>query len=287
MWPESARGLRNRWRGFTDPFGDRIVVEATTGLRSEGLILTSPLVRDADAVAVLCEAVADLSDVAHPSLRASREVQRLSGEGGRPVVLSDYSAGQRLSTWLAAREDLFLPTGCVLHIAFQVGGALRAIAEHQAGAFHGAVGLERVLLTPAGKVLLLEAGIGALLAAQPERSPEEWWREYRVAVPLPSAAATFGQTTDACQLGVLVLELLLGRQLAPRSTRGRSPFCSEAPRRPTSWATDYPSGRACSTGSVLPWALHQAKCPRPCPMSSTPSRTCCPTSAVTWPFLTA
>ncbi len=227
------------------------MVEATTGLRSEGLILAESLILDPEAVAIFCEAVSDLSDVAHASLRVPREVQRLPREGGRPVLVSDYAGGRRLSSWLPARGDDFLPTGCVLHIALQAGGALRAIAEHQAGAFHGAVALERIALAPGGRVLLLEAGLGALLAAQPERSPEDWWREARVAVPLPSVAASFGETTDACQLGILVLELLLGRALEPDEYPGKL-----APLLGNATETDLVGNRLPLGSGLFDWLSH-------------------------------
>jgi hypothetical protein len=130
-------------------------------------------------------------------------------------MVSDYIPGTRLSTWMTERGCVPLATGTVLHIVHQVAQALRALADHEPDLFHGAVGLDRVVLASDGRVLLVEAGLGSLLAAQPERSPDEWWSEYRLAVPFAADAVPFGAATDACQLGVLALELLLGRRLRP------------------------------------------------------------------------
>jgi hypothetical protein len=212
MWPEQTRGWRQRWRGFRDALGDRVVAETVSGLRSEGLVLVPGLVRD-DAVAVaFSRAVASLADVTHPALRCPRELHR-GGAPGDAVLLSDYTPGVRLSAWMALRGSVPLSTGTVLHLAQQVGLALAAISEQSTGSYHGAVGLDRVVLTADGRVLLVEAGVGQLLAAQPERSAQEWWNTFRVAIPFSTRTAPFSAATDGCQLGVMVLELLLGRRL--------------------------------------------------------------------------
>jgi hypothetical protein len=213
MWPEQTRGWKQRWHGHRDQLGDRIVAERTTGLRSEALALDPTLLTGEDAISILQWAVQEVTDIAHPALRTPREVQRVNN-GERPVVLvSDYMPGTRVSQWLDTRKGVPPATGTVLHIARQVGSALRTINEHAPGLHHGTVNLDRVLLTPDGRVILVEAGVGLCLAKQSHRRAEEWWEHYGIAVPFSPDVPAFGAATDAFQLGLLVLELLLGRRL--------------------------------------------------------------------------
>jgi hypothetical protein len=212
MWPEYTTGVRERWQGFRDALGDRLVVEWTSGLRSEGLLLAPTVAADGGLWEAIIRSVGDASEVSHPALRPSRDVQR-DRESGTPVLVSDYIPGLRLSSWLASRQDTPVATSTVLHIARQVSGALKALSDHSPGAFHGAVGLERVVLTADGRVLLTEAGLGPLFAAHRNATPQSWWSEFRLAVPFMPDSVPFGQATDACQLGLMVLELLLGREL--------------------------------------------------------------------------
>lgn len=198
-----------------DPLGERLVVETALGVRVEALALAPGLIGSERARQVLRRQVHHLADVAHPALRPPRDVVRLSAADERLALVSDYVAGQRASRWLQAGGPRRVPTSTVLFIAREVASALAAAAEHVPGSFHGTLGLERVLLTPDKRILAVEPGLGPVLALLPRAVPADWWRQYRLAVPIAPGLDPFGPATDACQLGVLVLELLLGRPLGP------------------------------------------------------------------------
>lgn len=185
------------------------------GLRVEALALAPGLIGSERAGQVLRRQVHHLADVAHPALRPPRDVVRLSPADERLALVSDYVAGQRASRWLEAGGLRRPPTSTVLFIAREVASALAAAAEHVPGSFHGTLGLERIVLTPDKRVMVVEPGLGPALALLPRAVPSDWWKRYRIAVPIAPGLDPFGPATDGCQLGVLVLELLLGRLLGP------------------------------------------------------------------------
>jgi hypothetical protein len=191
------------------------VVETALGLRVEALALAPGLIASERTGQVLRRQVHHLADVAHPALRPPRDVVRLSPADERLAIVSDYVAGQRASRWLQAGGPRRVPTSTVLFIAREVASALAAAAEHVPGSFHGTLGLERIVLTPDKRVMAVEPGLGPALALLPRAVPAEWWKRYRIAVPIAPGLDPFGPATDGCQLGVLVLELLLGRLLGP------------------------------------------------------------------------
>lgn len=191
------------------------MVETALGLRLEALALAPGLIASERAGQVLRRQVHHLADVAHPALRPPRDLVRLSPADERLALVSDYVAGQRAARWLQARGPRRLPTSTVLFIAREVASALAAAAEHIPGSFHGTLGLERIVLTPDKRVMTVEAGLGPALALLPRAVPSDWWKRYRIAVPIAPGLDPFGPATDGCQLGVLVLELLLGRLLGP------------------------------------------------------------------------
>lgn len=214
MWPENTRGWRQRWYGFRDPLGERVVVETISGIRSEGLIVAPELTPDDAAVVLLGRSVGEVIDVSHPALRPPRSIQRLEHVRHGVVVLADYTPGVRLGQWLDARDGAPPSTSTILYIARHVAGALRAIAEHAPGEFHGAVSLDRIVVGADARILLVEPGLGPALAAHGPREVDALWRRYGLAVPF-AGSEPFGVSTDACQLGIVVLELLMGRRLSP------------------------------------------------------------------------
>jgi hypothetical protein len=215
MWPADSRGIRKRWRGHADSLGERLVVETALGVRVEALALAPGLIASERAGQVLRRQVHHLADISHPALRSPRDVVRLSPADDRLAVVSDYVPGQRASRWLQAGGARRLPTSTVLFIAREVASALATATEHVPGSFHGTLGLERIVLTPDKRVMVVEPGLGPALALLPRAVPADWWRRYRLAVPIAPGLDPFGPATDACQLGVFVLELLLGRLLEP------------------------------------------------------------------------
>ena len=195
MWPESAEGGRQRWRGVQRCLSAHAWSSRPSAASVPRASSLRPCAGRGEASRrVLCRAVGEVTDICHPALRSPREVQRLTlrREPSGPLGLH-----ARRSSALARRaQGTPPPTSAVLYIARQVAGALRAIADHAPGDFHGAAGLDRIVLTADGRVLLVESGLGPLLAAQSSAVAAEWWATIRVAVPF--TARTRVRSGDRC-----------------------------------------------------------------------------------------
>lgn len=247
MWPEHTRGWRQRWRGFRDDIGDRVVVETVSGMRSEGLLLVPELCADDGVLSYLAHAVAEGSDIRHPAVRNPRQLERLSSHG-RAVLVSDYTPGLRLAAWLASRQGVPPSTGTILHIAKQILDGLTALASHAPAMHHGALGLARIILAADGRILLAEAGVGLLLGRRSDLDADRKWRQYRVASPVAPPRGHLAEATDVCQLGVVVLELLLGRPIAPNEYPGNLALLLGAAQE-----TDFLGNRAPLGGALFEW----------------------------------
>ena len=76
---------------------------------------------------------------------------------------------------------------------------------------HGAIALERIVITPKGRVVVVDYVLGSALA-QLRYGPDRYWEDLRVALP-PGAPPELDQRADAMQIGIITLELILGRSL--------------------------------------------------------------------------
>jgi hypothetical protein len=130
-----------------------------------------------DAEVPVGERLADLLDVAG------------EGRSDQPLVGVDVALGFLLDV---------LPTLDRLHRRGRV--------------VHGAIAPGRLLLTPAGRIVLLDALYGEALErlAWP---PARLWRELGLAAPVVAADAGRGRVGDLSQAGLTALMLLLGRRL--------------------------------------------------------------------------
>lgn len=135
--------------------------------------------------------------------------------GGPLLVDTRLPAGDRLADLLAAAAgNPDLVTGGVdLAIGFLLGifPALDAL-HRQAGFAHGAIGPGRVLLTPAGRAVLIESIYGDALARL-GWSRGRFWRELELVVSADPGPPRFTPTTDILHASLTALMLLLGRPL--------------------------------------------------------------------------
>src|SRR4029450_10172785 len=77
---------------------------------------------------------------------------------------------------------------------------------------HGAIGPERIIVTPNARIVIVEYVLGAALE-QLHFSRERYWKELRVALPPSPALPHFDHRADVTQIGVVALSLVLGRLL--------------------------------------------------------------------------
>src|SRR4029077_2972719 len=132
---------------------------------------------------------------------------------GTVALMSDGAPGIRLIEMLTAVEgggpavDLSTP----LYLVRRLVPAIAVLHEH-AQVAHGAIAPERLFVTPAARLFIVEHVLGAALE-QLKYSRERYWRELRVALPMAVGLPRFDERADLTQVGVVALSLILGRQL--------------------------------------------------------------------------
>ena len=113
-----------------------------------------------------------------------------------------------------------------------------AVLHDQARVAHGALGPERIFITPLARVCIVEHAMGAAVE-QLKYSREKYWKELRVALPGSAGLPRADERADVTQLGIVALSLLLGRLLR----------ADEYPAQlATSWRRPRPARRASATG---------------------------------------
>ena len=133
---------------------------------------------------------------------------------GALTLVSERIAGVRLSQLLevAGREPLALNINAALAILRQLVPAVAVLHETARDVAHGAIGPERLIVTPDARLVIVEHVLGGALE-QLQFSGERYWRELRVPVPRAAGAPRFDQRTDVTQIGAVALALVLGRLL--------------------------------------------------------------------------
>ena len=202
-------------RGLVDGLGQRVVTRTASGTRFEALRLSAAFAGGTRFEREVRETLASIARFSHPAFPPSPRIERLSTSDGRPVLVSPYEPGLRLVTLLrqAQRASRTFTTSTVLFIVRDTLQALRAAHCAIPGYFHGALGPERIVVTPDLRVLVVEHVLGRGLAATLPADPAELWRRFGIAVPADPALPPFGPETDQLQIGLIALALLLGRPL--------------------------------------------------------------------------
>jgi hypothetical protein len=202
--------------GFRDGLGDRHTVAQRTGGELEYLQFRQTLADEPFFAAALRSRVARLSRFSNASYCRVRRVQRAVEGDGSIALVSTHVAGRRLAELLdvAARADLKPTTGAVLALTRQVIAAAALLHDFAPDGFHGALGLERVILPSDGRIVLAEHVLGTVVeGAAGAWGPERVWRELRLATPPGAGAGYDGRRADVLQIGLIGLSLCLGRPL--------------------------------------------------------------------------
>lgn len=199
---------------FVDGLGRRSRTLEPTGEEVETLRLCRELSESAAAEAALIERAGRLAAFSHPSFAQVRKVERLRGPLGGLAVVSTAVPGVRLSEVLghAQRKWVTPDLNAAACLLDQITGALADFHRHSVDFAHGALGPERIVVRPDGRVVIVEHALApAIERLQMGRTP--LWTQFRVAVPAVAGTARFDQLTDVMQLGVLALALALGRPI--------------------------------------------------------------------------
>ena len=78
---------------------------------------------------------------------------------------------------------------------------------------HGAIGPERLIVTPQARLVIVEHVLGAALD-QLHYTHEQYWKTLRIALPRTGSGPHFDRRADITQAGVTALALIVGRPIA-------------------------------------------------------------------------
>jgi len=144
-----------------------------------------------------------------------------AGDAPKIVLVSQSIAGVRLSRMLSIAEQNLLPLDVesALCLTHQILIAMAELHEDAPDACHGSLATERVVVTSTGGIVVVEHVLGAALA-QLRHSPERYWKELRITLPIAVTAPTLDRRADVAAIGMIALALLLGRPLADEEYPG-------------------------------------------------------------------
>ena len=201
---------------FVDGLGERHNILDPSGSETlEVLCVRDELAAVPSFEFALRERVSRLATFRHSSFVRVRAVERLTDRHATLAVVSDSTAGTRLSDLLvqAAERRVNLDINSALCLIRQLVPAIAALHEHARdiqGFAHAAIAPERLIVTPNGRLLVVEYVMGAALE-QVRYTPDRYWHDLRIAVPKTTNLPRFDHRVDVAQMGIVALSLVLGR----------------------------------------------------------------------------
>src|SRR5215470_18327308 len=215
MDPALAPGTPPKSIVFQDGLGERRRISDVSGADTiEQLCLRGELTAIPSFEFALRERASRLANFRHVYYGRVRSVDRLADPASTLAIVSDSTKGVRLANLLAAsqRRPLTLDINASLHLIRQLVAAVAMLHENARDVAHGAIGPERIIVTPNARIVIVEYVLGAALE-QLHYSRERYWKELRVALPPTPALPHFDHRTDVTQIGVTALSMVLGRLL--------------------------------------------------------------------------
>ena len=207
---------------FRDGFGERRRIAAPSGSETlDVLCLQGELTAVPSFEFSLRERVSRLASFRHPYFAQIRTVERLTDPARTLALISNTVPGVRLSELLAtaAQQNLVLGSDAALCLIRQLVTAMATFHEQAPDAPHGALGPERIVVTPNARLVIVEHVLGAALE-QLQFSEDRLWRELRVPVPRSAGLPVIDQRADVLQLGMVALALMVRRPLSDDDFHG-------------------------------------------------------------------
>src|SRR5262245_3428766 len=197
---------------FVDGLGERRVILDIRGEQLDILRLKAALSNVPSFESALRERAGRLASFRHESFARVRAIE-IEKATGTLVVVSDHVRGVRLSTLLAAAEKRSVPVDlpAAIRLIRQLVHATSAWREQLPDLIHGAIGPDRIVITPDGRLIVVESVLGSALE-QLRYSRQRYWEEIGVALPA-TFASSINARADVLQVGVVALALLRGRRL--------------------------------------------------------------------------
>jgi hypothetical protein len=210
--PAAENGSRlTTWyaQGHSDGLGDRLLMfDNTTAPSWEILRFKPAIAQDLRFATALRHRMETLSTFQHPAFPVVRSIKDFGQEDGLAVV-STYVSGVRLSDALKKPRSVEF----AVHLLRQLMPALVALHEHSDGIAHGAVTLDRVVLTGDGRLTIREQMVGSAIDAL-ELSAVELWSQFGILTPSSRLVCpTLDARSDVAQLALVALSLMAGRRI--------------------------------------------------------------------------
>jgi hypothetical protein len=198
-------------QGHSDGLGDRLLMFDNTSAPSWEILRFKPALGQDEAFGeALRERVEQLRSFQHPTFPQVRPVTELEDDNGLAVV-STHVAGVRLSEALQKPRSIAF----AVRLIRQLTPALVALHRHAPGIAHGALDLDRILVTAEGQLTIREHMIGSALQSLglPAR---RLWTEFGIFTPpLTAPAAVLDDRNDVMQLAFIAMSLMAGRRIGP------------------------------------------------------------------------
>jgi serine/threonine protein kinase len=215
MDPAIARTPSSNPIAFDDGLGQRRLSLSATNEPLELLALREELTAVSSFEFALRDRVSRLSAFQSEHYGRVRGVERIGKTGTTLAIVSDHVAGVRLSEILSFAESRLVPieTDAALCLIRQLIHALALLHQKMPDVCHGAVGPERIVITPQARLVLVEHVLGAALD-QLHYSHEKYWKTLRIPLPRIGSGPQFDRRSDISQAGLTALALIVGRPIA-------------------------------------------------------------------------
>jgi PEGA domain len=213
METNAARAHEPRQALFKDGLGTRYRRDGSDG-PLDVLVLRDTFASIPSFEFLIRERINRLAHIRSESFARVLDLEHVP-DGAKLAIVSKAVPGVRLSRMLAVAEQNLLPLDIdsALYFVQQILGAMAELHGDAPDACHGTLAAERVVVTPNGNLVVVEHVLGAALS-QLRHSPERYWKELRIALPIAVTAPQFDRRADVAQVGMIALALLLGRPIA-------------------------------------------------------------------------
>jgi len=199
---------------FCDGLGERRLAVESSGELVQILHLPDAAMALPEFEFALRERVARWSSIRHASYVRACRVDRLRVPAMRFALVSEYVKGPRLSDLLlvAHQRNVVIDVAAAVSLTRQLLAAAALLHEQAPDVASGLIAPERLIVTPQGRVAIVEQALCTAIEQLRDR-PEQLWRQLRIATNSATDARRFNHRTDLLNIGLVTLSLLLGRPL--------------------------------------------------------------------------
>lgn len=194
-------------QGLSDGLGDRLLMFDNSAAPSLELLRFRPDFAQVPGFeTALREQVHRLGQFRHPAFARVRSVQRLDPDD-ELALISNCTPGKRLSEVLhRARGPEFAAA-----LIRQLAPALVLLQQHDAGISHGVLSPDRIVVSPEGRLTIIEHVVGPAIDTLELRPAQLASIGIALAPAAGGATPRLDVATDWYQLGLVAVSVLIGR----------------------------------------------------------------------------